>query len=122
LSNSGPAVRLYCEGWATGLLEDRYKRRIIPRYLVAIHHPEDYDPFKEDEAMSSDIHALNKEMVAAGVRSFVGGLLPASSARSLRAEADGMVVITDGPYLETKEHIGAFRSYKLPIFAMTGPL
>jgi len=90
--------------------------------LVAIHHPEDYDPFKEDEAMSSDIHALNKEMVAAGVRSFVGGLLPASSARSLRAEADGKVVITDGPYLETKEHIGAFRSYKLPIFAMTGSL
>jgi len=76
-------------------------------------NPEDYDPAKEDEAMSSDIHALNKDMVAAGVRIFVGGLLPANSARSQRAEADGKVVITDGPYLETKEHIDAFRSYKL---------
>jgi len=46
--------------------------------------------------------------VAAGVRVFVGGLSPASSARSLRAHPDGKVLITDGPYLETKEHIGGF--------------
>ena len=26
--------------------------------------------------------------------------------RSLRAQPDGKVLITDGPYLETKEHIG----------------
>ena len=58
--------------------------------------------------MLTDIHALNKEMVAAGVRTFVGGLLPARSAKSLRAQLDGKVVITDGPYLETKEHIGGF--------------
>jgi hypothetical protein len=47
-------------------------------------------------------------MVAAGVRIFVGGLSPAGSARSLRAAPDGEVLITDGPYLETKEHIGGF--------------
>ena len=28
--------------------------------------------------------------------------------RSLRAEPDGKVLITDGPYLETKEQIGGF--------------
>jgi hypothetical protein len=39
---------------------------------------------------------------------FVGGLSWAPSAKSLRAEADGKVVITDGPYLETKEHVGGF--------------
>ena len=33
---------------------------------------------------------------------------PASSARSLRAQPNGEVLITDGPYLETKEHIGGF--------------
>ena len=32
----------------------------------------------------------------------------ASNARSLRAQPDGKVLITDGPYLETKEHIGGF--------------
>jgi hypothetical protein len=58
--------------------------------------------------MARDIHALNREMVAAGVRIFVAGLSPASSARSLRAQPDGKVLITDGPYLETKEHIGGF--------------
>ena len=47
-------------------------------------------------------------MVAKGVRIFVGGLRPASSAKSLRSQPDGKVLITDGPYLETKEHIGGF--------------
>ena len=80
----------------------------MTQYLVAIHHPDDYDPSVETEAMSRDIDALNDEMKAAGVRIFVGGLSPASSARSLRARPDGKVVITDGPYVETKEHIGGF--------------
>jgi hypothetical protein len=80
----------------------------MTRYLVAIHHPDDYDPATEDEAMSRDIDALNDEMMDAGVRIFVGGLLPARSARSLRAQPNGKVLVTDGPYLETKEHIGGF--------------
>lgn len=79
------------------------------KYLVAIHHPDDYDPFvAEDKAMHSDIDALNDEMEAAGVRIFVGGLHPASRAKSLRAQPHGKVLITDGPYLKTKEHIGGF--------------
>jgi hypothetical protein len=47
-------------------------------------------------------------MVAAGVRIFVGGLHPASRAKSLRAQPNGKVLVTDGPYLETKEHVGGF--------------
>ena len=59
--------------------------------------------------MRRDIHKLNEEMIAAGVRIFVGGHRhPASSAKSLRAQPDGQVLITDGPYLESKEHIGGF--------------
>ena len=81
----------------------------MTRYLVAIYRPENYDPFLlEDEAMGREIDALNDEMKAAGVRIFVGGLHPASSARSLRAQSNGEVRITDGPYLETKEHVGGF--------------
>jgi hypothetical protein len=76
--------------------------------LVAIHHSDDYDPSAEDEAMSRDIDVLNEEMEARGARIFAGGLRPASSARSLRAQPNGEVLITDGPYLETKEHIGGF--------------
>ncbi|MBK1866425.1 YciI family protein [Aestuariivirga sp. YIM B02566] len=81
----------------------------MPQYLVAIHHPDDYDPFAaEDEAMHRDIDVLNDEMKAAGVTVFVGGLQPARRARSIRAKSDGKVIVTDGPYLETKEHIGGF--------------
>jgi hypothetical protein len=80
----------------------------MPQYLVAIHHPDDYDPTTETEAMRGDISALNVEMKAAGVRLFAGGLHPVRSAKSLRARADTRVHITDGPYLETKEHIGGF--------------
>ncbi|HEY4740963.1 MAG TPA: YciI family protein [Candidatus Acidoferrales bacterium] len=80
----------------------------MPRYLVAIHHPDDYDPSVETEAMSEDIHALNREMIAAGARIFAGGLSAAGRAKSLRAQPDGKVRVTDGPYLETKEHIGGF--------------
>jgi hypothetical protein len=80
----------------------------MTQYLVAIHHPDDYDSSVETEAMSCDIDALNDEMVAAGVRIFVGGLSSARSARSLRAQPNGKVLITDGPSLETKEHVGGF--------------
>jgi hypothetical protein len=95
--------------------EGRYKIKaatkegeIMAQYLVAIHHPDNYDPSVEGDAMVRDISALNREMIAAGVRVFVGGLAPASRAKSLRAQPDGKVLITDGPYLETKEHIAGF--------------
>jgi hypothetical protein len=80
----------------------------MTQYLVAIHHPDDYDPSAEDEAMHRDIDALNEEMEAAGVRLFAGGLEPAGRARSLRVRPDGEVLVTDGPYLEAKEHVGGF--------------
>ena len=85
----------------------------MPQYLVAIHHRDDYDPFvEEDEAMHRAIDVLNEEMVARGVRVFVGGLHRAGSAKSLRAQSGGKVLITDGPYLETKEHIGGLTIFQ----------
>lgn len=80
----------------------------MPQYWVAIHHPDNYDPSVEDDAMARDIDELNDEMKAAGVRVFVGGLRPVSSAKSLRAQPDGAVHVTDGPYIEAKEHVGGF--------------
>jgi hypothetical protein len=58
--------------------------------------------------MGREIDALNDGMKSAGVRVFAGGLQPESSARSLRLQPAGKVLITDGPYAETKEHIGGF--------------
>ena len=80
----------------------------MPQYLVAIHHPDNYNASLEGEEMIRAIDALNEEMEAAGARFFAGGLQSAPHAKSLRKQSDGEVVITDGPYLEAKEHIGGF--------------
>jgi hypothetical protein len=77
----------------------------MPQYLVAGYLPDDFDPSQMDESTGRNIHALNKEMIAAGVRKFACGL---GATKTLRGQADGGVIITDGPYLETKEHIGGF--------------
>ena len=77
----------------------------MPQFLVAGYLPDDFDPSTMDEATGREIHALNKEMIAAGVRKFACGL---GAAKSLRAQPDRSVSITDGPYLEAKEHIGGF--------------
>ena len=80
----------------------------MPQYFVSIYFPDDFDPSTQTELDAEEIHALNREMIAAGVRVFVGGLSPARNAKSLRAQPDGKVLVTDGPYLETKEHVGGF--------------
>jgi hypothetical protein len=80
----------------------------MAQYLVAIHLPDNFDPSQSDPGMMEDIHALNRDMIADGVRLFAGGLSPASKAKSLRAEPDGKLLTTDGPYLEAKEHVGGF--------------
>jgi hypothetical protein len=80
----------------------------MTQYLVAIHHPDDFEPASESEATRRDITALNVEMKAAGVVIFVGGLDRASKAKSVRAQPGGKMLVTDGPYIETKEHIGGF--------------
>ena len=56
------------------------------------------------EATIEGIHALNREMIAVGVRKFACGLSP--KATTLRAQPNGDVLVTDGPYLEAKEHVG----------------
>ena len=80
----------------------------MARYLVSIHHPEKFNSSSVTEETMRDISALNKEMMAAGVRFFAGGLQSETKAKSLRAQPNGKVLITDGPYLETKEHVGGF--------------
>src|SRR6185503_2272859 len=75
----------------------------MPQYLFAGYLPDDFDPSAQDEAMVEQIHALNREMIAAGVRKFACGL---GKTMSLRPQPSGEVLLTDGPYLETKEHVG----------------
>jgi hypothetical protein len=75
----------------------------MPQFLVAGYLPGDFDPSQTDEAAIRAIHKFNKEMETVGVLKLACGL---GSPKSLRARANCEVHITDGPYLETKEHIG----------------
>ena len=77
----------------------------MPQYLVSGYLPDNFDPATQDEAMIEQIHALNREMIAAGVRKFAAGL---GATHTLRPQPNGEVLLTDGPYLETKEHVGGF--------------
>ena len=77
----------------------------MPQYLVSGYLPDNYDPSAESEATVEAIHALNREMIAAGVRKFAGGL---GKPHTLRAQPNGELLLTDGPYLEAKEHVGGF--------------
>lgn len=79
----------------------------MAQYLVAIHHPDSFEPFSESAETMRDIDRLNAEMRAVGAIVFVGGLKPVSGAKSVRVK-DGKPIASDGPYLETKEHMGGF--------------
>lgn len=75
----------------------------MPQFVISGYLPKDFDPSTMDEAMIEGIHALNREMDAAGITKFAGGL---GATHTVRAQSNGDVVVTDGPYLEAKEFVG----------------
>jgi hypothetical protein len=78
----------------------------MPHYLITGLLPDDFDPSSMDEAAIQAINDINDDMEAAGVRIVVGGLSAPGEARSVRPQPNGEVIVTDGPYLEAKEHVG----------------
>jgi len=80
----------------------------MPHYLITGHLPDNFDPSTQSEETVHNINMLNDELEAAGARLVAAGLSAPSQAKSLRAQPNGEVLITDGPYLEAKEHIGGF--------------
>src|ERR1700691_1877468 len=80
----------------------------MPQYLVANYLPDDFDQSTVTEGMIEEIHGPNREMFAPGMRKFACGISPAANAKTVRKQSDGTVLVTDGPYTETKEHMGGF--------------
>ena len=80
----------------------------MPQYLLANYRPDNFDPSTITPEMIRQINDLNEELEAAGARLMACGLSPASQAKSVHGQPNGKPLITDGPYLEAKEHIGGF--------------
>lgn len=80
----------------------------MAEYLVAFN--DDWVPdltLEELQARSRVLRPLIAEMRAAGVLIFTGGLAPDAPVFSV-VPHEHEVVVSDGPYIETKEHIGGF--------------
>ena len=81
----------------------------MPQYLLSVHNAGE-NPYQSDEEMQqamADTGVVNAEMQAAGVWVFAGGLEMPHTAKVVRRK-DGALLHTDGPYLDSKEHIGGF--------------
>jgi hypothetical protein len=78
----------------------------MKHYLLSIQQPDGGPPDPATlEPIMRDVETFNNELRAAGAWVFAGGLHDPSTATVLRVR-DGEDVITDGPYLEGKEHVG----------------
>ena len=80
----------------------------MTEYLIAFNDEWVPDYTEEEMAQRSKaVNALRAEMQTAGVYVFLGGLDNSSPTFSVDAST-GAPVFTDGPYAESKEHLGGF--------------
>jgi hypothetical protein len=80
----------------------------MTQYLLAVHHAGTRPDLPPEEWRQSfaDVGAFNDKLTDAGAFVFAGGLVPESA--TVVRQSGGDFLITDGPYSETKEHLGGF--------------
>jgi hypothetical protein len=80
----------------------------MTEYLIAFNDEWVPDHTAEElRAKATTVRALVEEMKAAGVLVFTGGLDDAAPVFSVDASS-GAPLFTDGPFVESKEHLGGF--------------
>lgn len=91
----------------------------MPRYLLSVYGPAErteFGNYPSKEAMLeafADTGAFNEKLQREGYFVFADGLEPAATATVVDGQGD-RPAFTDGPYLETKEHIGGFWVIEAP--------
>ncbi len=86
----------------------------MTEYLIAFN--DEWVPDHTDEELRAKSRALKPllaEMRAAGVLIFTGGLDDSAPVFSIDPSS-GTPLITDGPFAETKEHLGGFAVVDVP--------
>jgi hypothetical protein len=81
----------------------------MPIYMLSVHHSPDAPPPAPEEMQKAfeQVDAVNTEMQKTGTWVFGGGLYSPEIA-TVVSRKDGETVMTDGPFAETKEHLGGF--------------
>ncbi len=83
----------------------------MTHYLLSVHSVEGEasDPMTEEEMRQfmEQVGVLEQEMKSAGAWVFGGALHDPDTATVVRVSADE-VLTTDGPFAESKEHLGGF--------------
>jgi hypothetical protein len=78
----------------------------MKHYLLSIYQPDGPPPASVDlQQIGRNLAVLNDELRQAGAWVFADGLFPPATATVVRVQ-DGDVLLTDGPYVEGKEHLG----------------
>ncbi|PFG34547.1 YciI family protein [Sanguibacter antarcticus] len=91
----------------------------MPTYMLSVYGPAERNEFGDyptKEAMLQaveDTGAFNDKLVAEGWFVFADGLAQATTATVVDGQGD-QPVVTDGPYLESKEHLGGFWVIDVP--------
>jgi len=77
----------------------------MTQYMLSVHHNYDGPPPANVEQMYANVAAFNETIK--DVEVFGGGLESPQTA-TVVASRDGQIVVTDGPFAETKEALGGF--------------
>jgi hypothetical protein len=79
----------------------------MTRYLLSVYQPStgERPPPEALARIEADLAEVHADLQAAGSWVFAGGLAGPSTATVVRA-GDDEVLLTDGPFLEGKEHLG----------------
>ena len=79
-------------------------------YLISLFSPDGPPPeHVELGRIMADLEVINEEIRAAGSWVFAGGLGDQASATTIRkSDRVADAVLTDGPFVEAKEHLGGF--------------
>ena len=86
----------------------------MTQFLLAVHD-DGSDPYAPDELQTvyDTVDRFNQQLQADGYWVFGGGLQPVDAATTVDATS-GEVITTDGPYIESKEHLGGFWIIEAP--------
>ena len=83
-------------------------------YLLSVYQPDGPPPAPDVMSrIMRDLDALNRDLKAANSWVFAAGLHAPSTATVIRSK-DGEVSMTDGPFVEGKEHLGGFTVIRAP--------